>query len=94
MNSKFQIPTYNNASFKNSGYSNEKIHYTPLDWMIHNFLDILKIKDYEITIYYIAPSQNFHPLSLIKDKHDEELKFPTLFYSNLDNFIKVFHINK
>jgi hypothetical protein len=39
--------------------------------------------DYENTIYSITPSPNFHPLSLFKDKHSEELKFSTLFYRQL-----------
>jgi hypothetical protein len=57
MNSNFQIPTYNNASFTNYGYDNEKIHYTPSYSMIHNFLNFPKIMDYENTLYYNAPSQ-------------------------------------
>ncbi len=32
--------------------------------MIHNSLDVKKIMDYENIIYFIAPSQNFHPSSL------------------------------
>jgi hypothetical protein len=36
--------------------------------MIHNFLDAPKIMDYENTISSIAPSQNFHPLGLFRDK--------------------------
>jgi hypothetical protein len=36
--------------------------------------------DYENTIYFIAPSQHFHPLGLFKDKHSKKQKFPTLFY--------------
>jgi hypothetical protein len=51
--------------------------------MIHNFLHAPKIMDYENTIYYIAPSPNFHPLGLFKDKHLEEQNFPTLFYGQL-----------
>ncbi len=80
MNSKSQILIYNNASFNNFGYNNEQIHYTPPNSMIHNFLNVPKIMDYEITIYFIAQSQNFHPLGLFIDKHYEELEFPTLFY--------------
>jgi hypothetical protein len=30
-------------------------------------------------IYLIASNQAFHPLALFKDKHLEELNFPTLF---------------
>jgi len=71
MNSKSQLPTYNNASFHNYDYNNEKIHCTPIDSMIHNFFDAPKIMDYESIIYSIAPSQNFHPLGLFKNKHSK-----------------------
>jgi hypothetical protein len=40
--------------------------------VIHNFLEAPKKIDYENSI--------FHPLGLFKDKHLEELNFPTLFY--------------
>jgi hypothetical protein len=36
--------------------------------------------DYKNIIYSIAPSQNFHLLSLFKDKHSKKLNIPTLFY--------------
>jgi hypothetical protein len=49
--------------------NNEEIHCTPIDSMIHNFLDAPKIMDYENIIYSITPSQNFHPLGLFKNKH-------------------------
>jgi hypothetical protein len=75
MNSKFQIPTYNNTSSDNSHRDNEKIHCTLIDSMIHDFLDAKKIMDYENIIFYIFPSQNFHLLSLFKDKHSKEKKF-------------------
>jgi len=52
----------------------------PTNSMIHNILDVSKITDYKNTIYYIAPSQNFHPLDLCKDKDSKGLNFPTLFY--------------
>jgi len=61
---KISILIYNNASSNNFDSNNKKIHYTPTDSMIHNFLDAPKIMDYENTIYSIAPSQKFHPLSL------------------------------
>jgi len=48
--------------------------------MIYNFLETPKIMDYDNIIYFIAPNQHFHPLGLIKNKHSEELNFPTLFY--------------
>ncbi len=62
--------------------------------MVHNFLDAPKIMDYENTIYYIIPSQNFHLLGLFKYKHLEELNFQHCSMNNLNNFLKVFHINK
>jgi hypothetical protein len=54
MNSKSQIPIYNNASFDNFNFDNEKIHCTPTYSMLHNFLNAPKIMDYENTIYYIV----------------------------------------
>jgi hypothetical protein len=80
MNSESQIPIYNNASFDTFDFDNEQIHCTPIDLMVHKFLDAPKIMDYENTIYYIAPSQNFYLLGLFKYKHSKELNFPTLFY--------------
>jgi len=62
--------------------------------MIHNFLDVPKIMNYENTIYFVAPSQNFHPLSLFKYKHSKKQNFQCCFMSNFNNFLKVFHINK
>jgi hypothetical protein len=46
--------------------------------MIHNFLDVPKIMDYENILYSITPTQNFHHLGLFKHKHSEELN--TFFY--------------
>jgi len=66
MNSKSQMFTYNNASFDNFDFDNEKIHCTSIDSMIHNFLDVPKIMDCENIIYFIAPSQNFHLFDLLK----------------------------
>ncbi len=80
MNSDSQIPTYNNASFDNSYFNNEKIFCPPINSMIHHFLNAPKIMDYESTIYFNAPSQKFHPFGLFKDKYLRELNFPTLFY--------------
>jgi hypothetical protein len=36
--------------------------------------------DYKNTVYSITPNQNFHPFSLFKNIHSEELNFPTLLY--------------
>jgi hypothetical protein len=71
MNLEFEIPIYNNASSDNFDCDNEKIHCTPTNSMIHNFLDIPKIMDHKNSIYSIAPSQNFHPVSLFKGKHSK-----------------------
>jgi len=69
MNLEFQIHIYNNVSFDNSSSNNEEIHCTPTDSMMHNLLNAPKIMDYENTIHSIAPSQNFHPFDLFKNKH-------------------------
>jgi hypothetical protein len=55
---------------------------TPIEFVIHNFLDASRINDHENVIYFIAPSQYFHHLGLFIDNHLEELNFPTLFYGN------------
>jgi hypothetical protein len=51
--------------------------------MIHNFLDVPKIMNYENNIYFIGPSQNFHPLGLFLNKHSKKQNFATLFYRQL-----------
>ncbi len=58
--------------------------------MINNFLDVPKIMNYENTIYSTALSQNFHLLSLFKDKHSKKLNFPILFYGQPQQFSKGF----
>ncbi len=83
MNSNYQTLTCNNSSSDNSNFNNERIHCTPTYSIIHNFLDVAKIMEYENIIYYIAPSQDFHLLGLFKDKHLEEQNFPILFYGQL-----------
>jgi hypothetical protein len=58
--------------------------------MIPNFLDTPKIMVDENLIYYVAPSQNFHLLGLLKNKHSEELNFPTLFHKQFRQFFEGF----
>jgi hypothetical protein len=78
MNSKYQILTYNNASSDNSDFDNEKIHYTPTNSMIRNFLDAPKIMDYENIIYFITPNQNFHPLGFTLKLTFRRTKFSSI----------------
>jgi hypothetical protein len=78
MNSKSQILTHYHASSDNSNSNNEKIHFTRTDSMIHIFLNAPKIMDDENFMYYVTPSQNFHLLGLLTNKHLKELVFPTL----------------
>jgi hypothetical protein len=59
MNSKSKIPTYNNASFDNFNFDNEKINYTTTNLVIHYFLDVPKIMDYENIIYCIIEVKIF-----------------------------------
>jgi hypothetical protein len=54
--------------------------------VVHNFLEGPKIMDYDNII--------FHPLDLFKDKHLEELNFPTLFYGQFWQNLEGFYINK
>jgi hypothetical protein len=83
MNSEYQIFIYDNASSDKCDFDNKKKHCTPTNSMIHNFLDVPKIMNYENIIYFVAPNQNFHPLSLFKYKHSKKLIFSTLFYEQL-----------
>ncbi len=62
--------------------------------MIYKILNAPKIMDYENTIYFIAPSQKFHPLNLFKYKHSKDLNFPTLFYMQPRQIFEGFRINK
>jgi len=64
MNSKFQIPTYKNASSDNSDIGNEKIHYTLIVSMIHNFLNEKKNR---LSKHYILcyPKSKFSPFKFI-----------------------------
>ncbi len=57
---------------------NKYIVHQQIQWYI--ILDVPKIMDYENNVYFIALSQNFHPLGLFKYKHSKEQNFPTLFY--------------
>jgi hypothetical protein len=67
------------SSFHSYNVKNEKhINCAPTNSMTRNFLN-------EIVVYFIAPSQNFHPLHLFKCQHSKELNFPTLFYGNPRN---------
>jgi len=90
MDLKSQNFNYSDGSFDNSNSDNEELHCTPTYYMIHNFLDVPKRMDYENTIYYIAPSHHFHHLGLFKNKHSKELNFPTLFYSQPQQFFEGF----
>jgi len=62
--------------------------------MIDKFVDAPKIMDYENTIYSIVPSQNFHPLDLLKDKHSKKLNFPTLLYGQPWQFFEGYSYQK
>jgi hypothetical protein len=51
--------------------------------MIHNFLEVSKIMDYDNIMYPITPSQKFHLLVLFQYKHSKEINFQTLSYGQL-----------
>jgi hypothetical protein len=65
MNLESQIPIYNNASFDNFDSNNEKNTLHTNHSMIHNFLDVSKIMDYENIIYPIGPSQKYSTFRFI-----------------------------
>jgi hypothetical protein len=91
MNLEFRIPTYNNASSNNFNFNNEKIQCTPINSVIYKFIDAPKIMDYEIIIYFIASSQNFHPLSLFQDKNSKGTKVSNIvLWVTLTNFCRFF----
>jgi hypothetical protein len=81
INSNFKTQNYDNSSSKTLILKVKK-NYTPINLMIHNFLEAPKMMDYENTIYFIIPNEHFHPLCLFKDKHSKELRFLALFYGH------------
>jgi hypothetical protein len=58
----------NISSFDDSNFENENhVICAPTNSMIHNFLDAcFKINDYKNVIYYVASSQDIHPLGLFR----------------------------
>lgn len=52
----------------------------PSDYLLHTLGPSQQIVDMNDSIHNVAPCENFHPLSVFKDIHCEELCFPTLFY--------------
>jgi hypothetical protein len=56
----------------------EDIEDSPSETLVHNFLDSEKIYDFE-NLMSIAPSQEYSPVGIFKDKNSEELNYPTLF---------------
>jgi hypothetical protein len=65
INSKSQIPIYNNGSSDNFNSDNEEICCTPTYSMIHNFLDIPKIMDYENNMFLYCPKSRVSPFRFI-----------------------------
>ena len=59
----------------------EDVEQVSTDTMIHNFLDSGIINDYN-KMLVVAPSEDYHPLGILKNKYSEELNFPTLFYGS------------
>jgi hypothetical protein len=93
--SEYKNLIYDNASFEKSDFDNKKIHYTPTNSMLHNFLNVPKIMNCENIIYFVALSKKFHPSTLYKYKHSKKLIFfQHCFMSNFNKFLKVVHINK
>jgi hypothetical protein len=64
MNLEYQIPIYNNASSDNFKFDNEEICCTSTYSMIHNFLDVRKLMDYENTMLY-CPNSRLSPFRYI-----------------------------
>jgi hypothetical protein len=94
MDSQSQILNFYDASYDKSNSNNEELYCTPIDSMIHNFLESPKTMDYDNIMYIIAPSQHFHLLGLFKDKRLKKIKNQRCFIANLYNFQKIFRVNK
>jgi hypothetical protein len=77
MNSKSQILIYDNASSDNFDFDHKKIHYIPIDSIIHYFFNVPKIM---IILLFCCPKSKLSPFNLFKDKHLEQFNFLTLFY--------------
>jgi len=62
INSKSQILIYNNASSNNFDFNHKKIHYTPIDSIIHNFFNVPKIM---IILLFCCPKSKLSPFKFI-----------------------------
>ncbi len=71
-------PNYDNSLSNMSNFKSKGKHYTSINSMTHNFLDVLKIMNYEKIIYFISLSKNFHLLSLFKNKDLKWIKISIL----------------
>lgn len=63
--------------------SKEDQQNNPTDTLIHNFLHAEQIDNHEKLS--MAPSQDYHPLGLFRNKSCEELNLPTLFFGHPRN---------
>ncbi len=57
VDSKYQNINFNDASFDKFDFNNEKFHCTPIDLMIHNFLEGPKLIVMKI-LYILLPQIN------------------------------------
>ncbi len=64
MDLESQLFYFSDVTFNNLDFDSE-LHCTPIELIIHDFLEVPKILDNEIIIYCITLSQHFHHLKLI-----------------------------
>ena len=54
----------------------------PTETLVHGFIASQRIHDLQDKLIEIAPAEGQRPLGIFKDKHAEEMSFPTLFFGN------------
>lgn len=52
-----------------------------LETLIHGFTNSRSIQNMQEKIIEIAPAQESYPIGIFRDKHVEEMNFPTLFFA-------------
>ena len=58
----------------------DREHVNQTNTLIHGFIDARSIHNMNDKIIALVPSQELYPIRIFKDKHFEEMNFPTLFY--------------
>ena len=75
---KFDDDNIDSKSETNSISESER----PTETLVHGFIASQRIHDLQDKLIEIAPAEGQRPLGIFKDKHAEEMSFPTLFFGN------------